>query len=150
VLSTQALLARLEQRLPLLAGTARDAPERQRTLRATIAWSYDLLAPGEQDLFRRLAIFRGGCTLEAAEAVCDADLDTLASLVDKSLLRQRDDRFTMLETIREFAAERLAESGEDDQIRHRHWDYFLALAKEAELPLRADPRDWADRLERKP
>ena len=102
------LLERLEQRLPLLAGGSRSAPERQRTLRATIAWSHDLLTPAEQDLFARLAVFAGGCTLEAAEEICGADLDAIASLVDKSLLRRTGDRYWMLETIREFAAERLA------------------------------------------
>ncbi len=108
-----ALLARLEQRLPLLAGGARDAPERQRTLRAAIAWSYDLLEEHEQRLFARLAVFAGGWTLEAAEAVCEGDLDTLASLVDKSLVRAREGRFSMLETIREFARERLTEQEPD-------------------------------------
>ena len=110
VLSPGALSERLEQRLPLLAGGARDLPERQRTLRATIEWSHELLTPDEQRLFARLAVFRGGCTLEAAETVADADLDILSSLVDKSLVRVRADsgRFWMLETIREFAAERLS------------------------------------------
>src|SRR5687768_14540386 len=97
VLSPAVSLERLEQRLPLLAGGTRDAPERQRTLRATIEWSHELLTPDEQRLFARLAVFRGGCTLEAAEAVVDADLDTLQSLVDKSLVRVRDSgRFWML------------------------------------------------------
>src|SRR5207253_10729417 len=86
VLSTTDILANLDQRLPLLSGGARDVPERQRTLRATIDWSYDLLAPDEQQLFRRLAVFSGGCTLGAARAVCEATLDTLPSLLDKSLL----------------------------------------------------------------
>ncbi len=116
LLSPEALLERLDARLDLLKGT-RDADERHATLRATIAWSYDLLDEDEQRLFRRLAVFRGGCTLESAEAVCDADLDTLASLLDKSLVRRRtgalgEERFWMLETIREFALERLEESGE--------------------------------------
>ena len=106
VLSARALLERLEQRLPLLTGGARDLPERQRTLRATIDWSHDLLRAEEQRLFARLAVFAGGCTLEAAEEVCEADLDTLQSLVEKSLLRHTDGRFWMLETIREFAGER--------------------------------------------
>ena len=106
-LSPEALLERLEQRLPLLAGGSRSAPERQRTLRATIAWSHDLLTPAEQDLFARLAVFAGGCTLEAAEAICGADVDEIASLVDKSLLRRTGDRYWMLETILEFADERL-------------------------------------------
>ncbi len=111
-------LERLDQRLDLLKGT-RDADERHATLRATIAWSHDLLDEDEQRLFRRLAVFRGGCTLETAEAVCDADLDTLASLLDKSLVRRRtgrlgEERFWMLETIREFAVEQLEASDEAD------------------------------------
>ena len=106
-LASPALLERLEQRLPLLAGGSRSAPERQRTLRATIAWSHDLLTAAEQELFARLAVFAGGCTLEAAEQICGADLDGIASLVDKSLLRRSGDRYWMLETIREFASERL-------------------------------------------
>src|SRR5687767_3354780 len=133
MLSPKALLQRLEQRLPLLAGGTRDAPERQRTLRATIEWSHELLSAGEQRLFARLAVFRGGCTLEAAEAVVDADLDTLQSLVDKSLVRVRDSgRFWMLETIRELALERLEASSEAEELRRRHADFFLALAEEAE------------------
>ena len=96
VLPPDALLARLEQRLPLLTGGARDVPERQQTLRATIAWSYDLLDLHEQELMARLSVFAGGWTLEAAEAVCDCELETLASLVDKSLVRERDGRFSLL------------------------------------------------------
>jgi len=147
VLSPAALLTRLEQRLPLLAGGARDAPERQRTLRATIEWSHELLAPDEQRLFARLAVFRGGSTLETAEVVADADLDTLQSLVDKSLVRLRADRFWMLETIREFAVERLTASAEADAIRDRHAEFFLALAEEAEPHIRTDSQGWVDRLE---
>ena len=105
ILSLRALLERLEQRLPVLAGGARDLPERQRTLRATIEWSHELLTDDERRMFARLAVFRGGCTLESAEAVAGADLDTLQSLVDKSLVRLRGARFWMLETIREFALE---------------------------------------------
>ena len=110
-LSPEQILERLEQRLPLLTGGARDLPERQRTLRATIEWSHDLLQESEQRLFARLAVFRGGCTLDAAEDICDADLDTLQSLVDKSLLRHNEERYWMLETIREYATEKLDESG---------------------------------------
>jgi predicted ATPase len=137
------ILERLEHRLPLLTGGARDAPERQRTLRATIEWSYDLLDAQEQQLFTRLGVFRGGCTLDAAEAVAGADVDTLQSLVDKSLLRHTRGRYWMLETISEFAAERV-----DDDTRRRHAEYFIALAEKAEPHLRGDPGDWLDRLER--
>jgi len=147
VLSPAALLARLEQRLPLLAGGAKDLPERQRTLRATIEWSHELLTADEQRLFARLAVFGGGCTLEAAEAVTDADLDTIQSLVDKSLVRLRDDRFWMLETIREFAVERLEASGEADDIGRRHAEHFLALAEEAEPHVQRDSLEWLDRLQ---
>ena len=141
-LTTQQILKRLEQRLPLLTGGARDLPERQRTLRATIEWSYELLGADEQQLFARLGVFRGGCTLEAAEAVTDAELDTLQSLVDKSLLRHTGDRYWILETIREFAAERT-----DDDVRRRHAEHFLGLAEEAEPHLPAFEREWVDRLE---
>jgi predicted ATPase/class 3 adenylate cyclase len=134
-----ALLARLERRLPVLTGGPRDLPARQRTLRDTIVWSYDLLSPEEQTLFRRQAVFAGGSTLEATEAVANSngDLDVfavLAALVDHSLLRQSEGadgepRFVMLETIREFGLERLAES-DDDVIRERHARYFLALVEQ--------------------
>jgi predicted ATPase len=136
LLSPDALYARLGESLDLLKGT-RDADERHATLRATIAWSYDLLAEDEQPLFRRLSVFRGGCTLESAEAVCDADLDTLASLLDKSLIRKRtgplgEARFWMLETIKEFARERLAESGEHE-LGRRHAERMLAIVRSAHL-----------------
>src|SRR5687768_14825182 len=147
MLSPKALLQRLEQRLPLLAGGTRDAPERQRTLRATIEWSHELLSPDEQRLFARLAVFRGGCTLEAAEAVVDADLDTLQSLVDKSLVRVRDSgRFWMLETIREFAVERLEASGEADEISRRHAEFFLEIAEELQPRVMKDDADALDQL----
>jgi predicted ATPase len=137
-LSPAQILERLEQRLPLLTGGARDLPERQRTLRATIEWSYELLTPEEQRLFSRLAVFSGGCTLEAAEQVADADLDTLQSLVDKSLLRHTEERFWMLETIREYAAEQLEESGEADEQRRRHAEHLLALAEGLEQIVREE------------
>jgi predicted ATPase/class 3 adenylate cyclase len=147
-LSSAQILERLEQRLPLLTGGARDLPERQRTLRGAIEWSHELLGDDEQRLFGRLSVFRGGCTLEATEKICDADLDTLQSLVDKSLLRFADDRYWMLETIREYAAERLEESSEAEELRGRHAEYFLALAEEAEPHLQGgDPAAWLDRLE---
>ncbi len=119
LLSPERLLERLGDRLDLLKGT-RDADERHATLSATIAWSYDLLDEDEQRLFRHLSVFRGGCTLETAERVCETDLDTLASLLDKSLLRRRtgrlgEERFWMLETIREFAAEQLEASDEAER-----------------------------------
>jgi predicted ATPase/class 3 adenylate cyclase len=129
VLTPTALLERLERRLPVLTGGARDVPDRQRTLRDTIGWSYELLDETEQTLFSRLAVFVGGCTLAAAEQVCDADLDKLTSLVEKSLVRQAEDRFRMLETIREYALERLEESGERDEVRRRHIDFFLEFAE---------------------
>jgi predicted ATPase len=132
VLPPAALLVRLDHRLPLLTGGGRDVPQRQQTMRHAIAWSHDLLPPQEQMLFRRLSVFAGGFTLEAAEAIAsepgEPGLDTLegvASLLDKSLLRQEagpggEPRFTMLETVREFALEQLAASGEDAAIRQRH------------------------------
>jgi hypothetical protein len=120
----------LERRLPLLVGGARDAPERQRTLRGAIDWSYELLSDEEQRLFRGLAVFVGGCTLEAAEVVCEARVDLLESLVDKSLLRREGDRYSMLATIREYALERLGESGELESRRRRHAGYFRPLARE--------------------
>jgi predicted ATPase/class 3 adenylate cyclase len=136
------ILERLDQRLPLLTGGARDLPERQRTLRATIEWSHELLAPEERRLFARLAVFRGGSTLEAAEEVVDADLDGLESLVDKSLLRHREDRYWMLETIAEYAAERLRQGEEEAAIRDRHLEHFLALAERAYLDRFVSPSSW--------
>jgi predicted ATPase/class 3 adenylate cyclase/predicted negative regulator of RcsB-dependent stress response len=129
-LSSAQILERLEKRLPLLTGGARDLPERQRTLRGAIEWSYELLNEEEQRLFARLSVFRGGCTLEAAEAVCEADVDTLHSLVDKSLLRHTNERYWMLETIGDYARERLDEAGETDALARRHADYHLALLEE--------------------
>jgi predicted ATPase len=148
VLSPQQILERLSQRLDLLKG-GRDADPRQLTLRATIEWSYEMLSRGEQELFARLSVFAGGCTLEAAEEVAEADLDTLQSLVDKSLLRFTDERYWMLETIREYATERLSESGEPEQLRRNHADFFLAIALQAEQILRgSDREDALERLER--
>jgi predicted ATPase len=147
-LSPAVLLERLEQRLPLLAGGSRSAPERQRTLRATIAWSYDLLTPAEQELFAYLAVFAGGCTLEAAETICAADVDAITSLVDKSLLRRTGDRYWMLETIREFAAEKLDAMPDASDVRHRHASWFITLGQRAGPELRARRgREWLDRLE---
>jgi predicted ATPase len=137
-LSSTQMLERLEQRLPLLTGGARDVPERQRTLRGAIAWSYELLSPEEQELFRGLAVFSGGCTLAAAEEVCGGDLDTLQSLLEKSLLRFEGERYSMLETIREYAQEQLGDSEEAELVRRHHADFFLALANEANLSAEGD------------
>jgi predicted ATPase len=132
VLSPDELLGRLDRRLPILRASRRDLPERQRTLEATIAWSYDLCSADEQLLFARLAVFSGGFTLDAAEKVCDADLDTLESLLDKSLVRREAERFSMLETIREFAAARLEESGAAPDLKRRHAELFAELAEATE------------------
>jgi predicted ATPase len=136
VLRPDRLLARLDQALPILTGGRRDAPERQRTLRATIAWSYDLLDVEEQTLFRRLAVFAGSFEPEAAEEICDADLGALEALVEHSLVRRWESgRLGMLETIREFAIEKLEQSDEADQIRRRHAEFFMRLAGSAGLGL---------------
>src|SRR5947209_814260 len=161
LLPLQALLARLGQRLTLLTSGARDAPVRQQTLRNTIEWSYHLLDPREQRLFRRLAIFVGGCTLTSIEAVCkalndDAEpiLDGVASLIDKSLLLHieqegQEPRLLMLETIREYGLETLAASGEMESTRKAHADYYVLLAEEAEPELAgAQQVVWLKRLER--
>jgi predicted ATPase/class 3 adenylate cyclase/Tfp pilus assembly protein PilF len=148
VLSTAQLLDRLSQRLDLLkAGRGVDA--RQQTLRATIEWSYELLPETEQQLFARLAVFHGSWSLDAAEGICAADIDTLQSLVDKSLVRLRgEDRFWMLETIREYAVELLQESGEGDDLRRRRAEYFLELAERVEPELRGDRQgEWHERLD---
>jgi predicted ATPase len=144
------LLARLDTRLPLLTSRRRDAEERHRTLRATIEWSYDLLSEDERCLFARLAAFAGSFDADAAEQVCDADVDILESLVDKSLLRQTGDgRFFILETIREFALERLRERTDVRSVKRRHALYYLALAERAEARLRGpDQQRWLERLER--
>jgi len=153
VLSPRQILERLSGRLDLLKG-GRDADPRQATLRATIEWSYELLSKEEKALFARLSVFAGGCTLEAAEQVTEADLDTLQSLVDKSLLRHTNERFWMLETIREYATERLEASDEAEEFRGRHAEYFLALAQEAEPHVEDETirggggGEWLDRLER--
>ncbi len=168
LLPPQALLARLAHRLPLLTGGSRDLPARHQTLRATIEWSFDLLDASEQRLFARLAMFAGGWTVEAAERVCagvgsgaDAQvdqvavLDGLASLRDQSLVQQEpaldpedEPRFTMLETIREYALERLAANGETEETSRRHAGYYLALAEAAEPELRGPAQGvWLTRLE---
>ena len=141
------ILARLENRLDLLRGIARDLPARHQTLRKSIEWSYRLLNPAEQKLLRRLSVFTGGCSLESAEAVCDAGsdleldlLDGLSALVDNSLLHQSEQqvdgpRLEMLETIREYALERLTESGESDLARRAHAAYCLVLAEDGNVPM---------------
>jgi predicted ATPase len=153
LLPPAALLARLDRRLPLLTGTGHGVPERQQTLRATIDWSHDLLTEAEQRLFRRLAVFVGGCTLEAVEAVCALDhapiIDALESLVAQSLV-QREPwgervRFTMLETIHEYAHERLTASGEETAIRQAHGDYFLTLIDGTDQYLHTDTPEAAIR-----
>jgi predicted ATPase/serine/threonine protein kinase/DNA-binding CsgD family transcriptional regulator len=163
LLPPQALLARLDQRLAVLTGVSRDLPARQQTLRNTIAWSYNLLDAAEQRLFRRLSVFVDGCTLQAVEAVCaaigDGDevgqaLDTVASLVDKSLLQQTDQegeelRIVMLETIRDYGLERLALNGELESARQAHAEYYLALVEEAEPQLLGQEQVvWLERLDR--
>jgi tetratricopeptide (TPR) repeat protein len=145
--SPSEILSKLEKRLDLLTAIARDLPARHQTLRKSIEWSYCLLSPAEQKLFRRLSVFTGGCSLESAEAVCDARsdleldlLDGLSSLVDNNLLQQSEQqfgglRFTMLETIREYALERLAESGESELARRAHAAYCLVLAEDGNVPM---------------
>ena len=167
LLSPTALLTRLDRRLPLLSGGPRDAPDRQRTMRDTIAWSHDLLSAQEQALFRRLAVFAGGFSLEAAEVVASAGagyssvpgtiLEGLASLLDQSLLRPQEltasagageARFTMLETVREYAMERLEISGEAGTIRQAHAAFYLALLETAQDRLHGpDGPATLDRLE---
>ncbi len=141
LLPPAALLGRLDEALGLLTGGARDLPERHRTLRATIDWSHDLLTQEERMTFRRLSVFAGGCEVEAAEQVCDTDLETLASLVEKSLVRRwSNGRLGMLEVVREYARERLAESGEDEAVCDRHLRYFVERAESGAVPYReSDP-----------
>jgi predicted ATPase/DNA-binding CsgD family transcriptional regulator len=161
-LPPQALLARLSQRLAVLTGGARSLPERQQTLRKTLQWSYELLLPHEQWLFRLLAVFVGGCTLEAVEAVAaaltgqDASLlDTVTALVDKSLLvpveqEREEPRFGMLETIREYGLEALRECGEKENTYQAHATYYLRLAEEAETHFKGGGQQlvWLKRLTR--
>ncbi|HZE28730.1 MAG TPA: NB-ARC domain-containing protein [Gaiellaceae bacterium] len=159
-LPPQALLNRLDQRLKLLTGGAQDLDERQRTLRATIEWSYDLLLGEEKTLFARLACFVGGCRIDAADALCDPDgslgldvLNGLDSLVEKSLLRQRPDpdgepRFWMLETLREYGLELLEVSGEADELRQMHASWYAAAAEQLDAELRTgDPTEVFARVE---
>jgi predicted ATPase len=158
LLSPSAMLTRLENRLNLLTGGARDLPTRQQTLRNTVDWSYGLLNGAEQTLFRRLSVFTGGCTLEGVEAVCDTKgdlgldvLDGMASMVDKSLAQQveqvdKETRFFMLSTIREYALECLAESEDESATRRAHAAYYLVLAEEGAEDIATHP-EWLDRFE---
>jgi predicted ATPase/class 3 adenylate cyclase len=158
LLSPDALLARFDRRLDVLERGPRDLPARQQTMRDTIAWSYDLLDPAEQRLFTHLSIFAGGATLEAATAVAGdpqsdggmADLELIESLADKSLIKLVGDepRLRMLQTIRDYGLERLAESPERQDVAQRHAAFFLALAEESELPLAGrEQTRWLDLLE---
>jgi predicted ATPase len=160
VLPPTALLNRLEQRLSILTGGARDLPAHQQTLRNTIAWSFDLLTPAEQSMFRRLSVFTGGFTMPAAEAVtaedgaADQSFDLISSLVDKHLLRQTtgsdgEPRYLMLETIREFGLELLAESGDGENTRRRHAHWFANFARQGHdvLTKFSDHDEWQQRLE---
>jgi predicted ATPase/class 3 adenylate cyclase/Tfp pilus assembly protein PilF len=160
LLPPQAMLSRLGNRLKLLTGGARNVPERQRTLRNAIAWSYEMLDDGEETLFARLAVFSGGSTLEGIEAVCDAQgdlpvdaLEGVSSLLDKSLVRQEEfqgaePRLMMLETIREFALEKFEESSDAEAIKRAHAEYFLALAEQSEAELLGSEQEsWLERLD---
>jgi predicted ATPase/class 3 adenylate cyclase len=155
LLPPRTLLARLDRRLPILTDGPRDLPARQRTLRDTIGWSYGLLDDDERLVFRLLGVFVGGCTLDAVEAICNVDLDVLdivASLVDKSLVRQTiadgEPRFSLLETIREYSVDQLEAAGEADDARRRHADFFLAMVERAD-PCLIGPGQvaWLGRLE---
>jgi predicted ATPase len=158
VLSPSAMRTRLASRLQLLTGGARDLPQRQQTLRAAFDWSHDLLSAAEQKLFRRLSVFVGGCTLEGVEAVCDTKgdleldlLDGMSSMVDKSLLQQFEQangepRFLMLETIREYAREKLEASGEDAATKRAHAAYCLVLAEEAAAESGAEGAEGGERI----
>jgi len=160
LLSPQALLLQLKKRLDVLKGTLRDVPERQQTLRATLDWSYEMLDQGEKTLFNRMGVFAGGCSLEAADVVCSDGLsidlfDGLEALLNKSLLSKKDDRegephFTMLETLREYALEKLEGSGEAGGIRAEHAEYFARLAERAEPVLKLNGGSilvWSKRIE---
>jgi predicted ATPase/class 3 adenylate cyclase len=158
-LTPDALLSRLGERLRLLVGGSRDLPARQQTLRQAIEWSYDLLDPPERKLFWRLSVFMGSFSLDEAELVCgpadDLEMDVLdgvTSMLDKSLVRSIDSpepRYLMLETIREFAVEKLEGSGEVQEIRRRHAEAFVRLAEQAEpAMITAKRAEWLDRLER--
>jgi predicted ATPase/class 3 adenylate cyclase len=157
VLSIEQIAARLQDRFRLLVGGSRTAPHRHQTLRAVMEWSYALLSEPEQTVFRRLAAFSGGCTLESAEAICagadiepDRVLDLMSQLVDKSLViytQGPDGRFHMLETIREYARENLTETGDARATRDRHRDWFQRFAEQADATASAADEGWLDRLQ---
>jgi predicted ATPase/class 3 adenylate cyclase len=148
LLAPERLLERLDSALTLLTAGARDAPERQRTLRATIEWSYELLDPAARELFARLSVFSGTFPLDAAEEVCGAELDGLGALVDYSLVKPMgDDRFFILETIRQYALEKLSERNEADELRRRHADFFAALAEQAYGHRFDAEAEWSARLD---
>ncbi len=148
VLDPPLLLARLERRLPLLTGGARDAPERQQTLRSTIEWSYELLEEPLQKALRRLSVFAGSFSLEAAEAVTETDLDELAALIDWSLVKPMGDgRFFMLQTVREYAADLLERDDDRERLRDLHLGFFLSLVEEAEPKVTGpDQAEWYRQL----
>jgi tetratricopeptide (TPR) repeat protein len=154
LMSPQAILERLEKRLELLQGGARDLPGRQRTLRDTIAWSFELLNEQEQELFTKLAVFRGGFTLEAAEKVActGSGVGDVASLVDKSLVQMQDEtqpRFTMLETVREYASEKFIASHFFAEVRSLHANYFLSFAEQGQpYQVGSERQAWLGKLER--
>jgi len=147
VLSPDAIVRRMPQRLKMLAGGARDLPMRQQTIRNAIAWSYDLLDDAERELFSQLGIFPGDFAIESAELVCDTSLDVIASLVDKSLVQRTGERLTMLETIRAFAADKLSASPFADDIGDRHAAHFEALVADADAQRGSDEKAALDRLE---
>ncbi len=148
-LAPEQLLGRLSDRLGLLAGGARDLPERHRTLRAAVDWSHELLGPAEQEALARLGVFSGGFTLTAADAVCGVDVFALETLTEHSLLRHDGERFHMLETIRAYALERLEERAEGEEVRRRHAEHFAEFAEGAEMKvLRGEEQaDWIARVE---
>ncbi|WP_371407380.1 LuxR C-terminal-related transcriptional regulator [Kribbella sp. NBC_00662] len=146
-LTPEQIEAGLEDRFGLLTKNVRGVAARQQTLAASIDWSYDLLEEDERRVFRKLAVFAGGFTLDAAASVCDVVLDDFARLVDKSLVVAEDGRYRLLETIREYAAARLAEAGEADETRSRHLEYYLTVAETAEPLLDVDREAWRARIE---
>ncbi len=148
LLSPAAMLKRLGERLTFLTGGARDVPRRQQTLRNTLLWSHELLDAGERVLFASLAVFAGGFTLEAAEEVCRAEIDALAALVDRNMVRRDGERFDMLETIRDFAREQLAASTDGDAVSARHAAYFEAMAERVYSQRWQHEREGLDELER--